>query len=41
LEKLAEALIAQETLTDDEVRVILGLAPRDDSNSSANGADGP
>ncbi|MDR2079410.1 MAG: ATP-dependent zinc metalloprotease FtsH [Treponema sp.] len=31
LEKLAEALIAQETLIDDEVRSILGLPPRDDS----------
>jgi cell division protease FtsH len=31
LEKLAEALIAQETLIDDEVRSILGLPSRDDS----------
>jgi cell division protease FtsH len=31
LEKLAKALIAQETLIDDEVRSILGLPPRDDS----------
>ncbi|WP_010262281.1 ATP-dependent zinc metalloprotease FtsH [Treponema primitia] len=33
LEKLAEALITQETLIDDEVRSILGLPPRDDSGS--------
>jgi cell division protease FtsH len=41
LEKLAEALIVQETLIDDEVRSILGLAPRDDSGFSANGAEDP
>jgi cell division protease FtsH len=35
LERLADALIAQETLTDDEVRVILGLPPREDSDSPA------
>jgi cell division protease FtsH len=33
LEKLAEALIARETLIDDEVRDILGLPPREHSNS--------
>jgi cell division protease FtsH len=33
LEKLAEALIARETLIDDEVRSILGLSPREHSNS--------
>jgi cell division protease FtsH len=41
LEKLADALIAQETLTDDEVRVILGLSPREDADSSAAGTEGP
>jgi cell division protease FtsH len=32
LEEIAEALIARETLIDDEVRVILGLPPKEDSN---------
>ncbi|MDR3123216.1 MAG: cell division protein FtsH, partial [Treponema sp.] len=41
LEKLADALIAQETLTDDEVRVILHLPPREDADSSGPGAKGP
>jgi cell division protease FtsH len=40
LEKLAEALIAQETLIDDEVRSILGLPPRDDSGSLNAGLAG-
>ncbi|MDR0450332.1 MAG: ATP-dependent zinc metalloprotease FtsH [Treponema sp.] len=35
LEKLAEALLARETLVDDEVRAILGLAPRETSLSLA------
>jgi cell division protease FtsH len=39
LEKLAEALIAQETLSDDEVRVILGLPPREDGELPAAGAE--
>ncbi|MDR1249831.1 MAG: ATP-dependent zinc metalloprotease FtsH, partial [Treponema sp.] len=38
LEKLADALISQETLTDDEVRVILGLPPREYPDSP--GAEG-
>jgi cell division protease FtsH len=38
LEKLADALIAQETLTDDEVRVILGLPQREDA--PVTGAEG-
>ncbi|GHV27370.1 ATP-dependent zinc metalloprotease FtsH [Spirochaetia bacterium] len=33
LEKLADALITQETLIDDEVRSILGLPPRENSGS--------
>jgi cell division protease FtsH len=33
LEKLAEALITQETLIDDEVRAILGLSPRENSGA--------
>jgi cell division protease FtsH len=37
LEKLAEALIARETLTDDEVRELLGLPPREHSSSLAGG----
>jgi cell division protease FtsH len=32
LEKLGEALINRETLLDDEVRSILGLPPRENSN---------
>jgi cell division protease FtsH len=35
LEKLADALLARETLVDDEVRVILGLPPRETSLSLA------
>jgi cell division protease FtsH len=34
LEKLAEALITQETLIDDEVRAILGLPPRENPLSA-------
>ncbi|MFP3043675.1 ATP-dependent zinc metalloprotease FtsH [Treponema primitia] len=37
LEKLAEALIIQETLIDDEVRSILGLPPRDSGSSLGAG----
>jgi len=33
LEKIADALLARETLTDDEVREILGLGPREGSES--------
>jgi cell division protease FtsH len=33
LEKLADALINQETLVDDEVRAIIGLPPREESSS--------
>jgi cell division protease FtsH len=35
LEKLAEALLARETLVDDEVRFILGLPPRVDNYALA------
>jgi cell division protease FtsH len=38
LEKLAEALINQETLVDDEVRAIIGLPPREDSSSATSAA---
>ena len=41
LEKLADALIAQETLTDDEVRAVLGLPSRDEGDSTGAGAEGP
>ncbi|MCL2374533.1 MAG: hypothetical protein FWC65_04755, partial [Treponema sp.] len=33
LEKIADALLSRETLLDDEVRVILGLPPRENSSS--------
>jgi cell division protease FtsH len=38
LEKLADALIARETLVDDEVRSLLGLAPREAGSSIAAAA---
>ncbi|GHV53163.1 ATP-dependent zinc metalloprotease FtsH [Spirochaetia bacterium] len=37
LEKLADELMARETLIDDEVRAILGLAPREDNHSFVQG----
>ncbi|MDR0719329.1 MAG: ATP-dependent zinc metalloprotease FtsH [Treponema sp.] len=37
LEKLAEALISQETLIDDEVRSLLGFPPRENSASLISG----
>jgi cell division protease FtsH len=40
LEKLAEALITQETLIDDEVRSILGLPPRENSGALSPGLAG-
>jgi cell division protease FtsH len=39
LEKLADTLIVQETLTDDEVRVILGLPAREDADPGGAGAE--
>jgi cell division protease FtsH len=49
LEKLADALLARETLVDDEIRGILGLPPRENTSSlvdavpggTAAGADAP
>ncbi|MDR1443535.1 MAG: ATP-dependent zinc metalloprotease FtsH [Treponema sp.] len=38
LEKLAEALLNRETLVDDEVRVIIGFPPREDSSSVPSSA---
>ncbi|GHT58710.1 ATP-dependent zinc metalloprotease FtsH [Spirochaetia bacterium] len=39
LEKLADELMARETLIDDEVRTILGLSPREDNHSFVPGKD--
>jgi cell division protease FtsH len=44
LEKLADALLARETLVDDEIRSILGLPPRENPaplNASPAGETGP
>jgi cell division protease FtsH len=38
LEKLADALLARETLVDDEVRELLGLPPREDASSPLDAA---
>jgi cell division protease FtsH len=40
LEKLADALLARETLVDDEIRELLGLPPREDNSSLFDSAPG-
>jgi cell division protease FtsH len=41
LEKMADALLARETMVDDEVRELLGLPPRENAPTLADAASAP